>query len=157
MLPGDPESNPDNYERSTLRGAAELKPLQVPTHKGMQLYLTNNVRKEDDFVNGMLCTAEYFCKKSKGLRVKTETGKRLMVYRWTNPHRAGSKSYYPIRPGYASTIMKFQGAGLDHVTIWLDAPGIPGAAYTGLSRVATRNDYLLGGWLSPENFTPVTA
>jgi ATP-dependent exoDNAse (exonuclease V) alpha subunit len=119
--------------------------------------LTNNVRKEDDFCNGMRCTAEYFDWKSRGLRVKTATGKRLMVFPWNNPHRKGSKAYYPIRPGYASTIMKFQGAGLEHATIWLDAPNIPGAAYTALSRVATRKDYLLGGYLRPGHFTPVTS
>ena len=155
VLDGDPESNPENYDKSTMKAPEALKPLRVPIHKGMKLYLTDNVRKEDDFCNGMLCTAEYYCKKSKGLRVKTDTGKRLMIYKWNNAFRPGSRAYYPIRPGYASTIMKFQGAGLEHVTIWMDVPGIEGAAYTGLSRVATRKDYLLGGWLRSEHFTPV--
>ena len=91
---------------------------------------------------------------SKGLRVRTATDKRLMIYRWNNPHRPGSAAYYPIRPGYAGTIMKYQGAGLAHVTIWLDAAGVPGAAYTALSRVSMRKDYLLGGWVRPAHFTP---
>ena len=37
--------------------------------------------------------------------------------------------------------MKFQGAELRHVTLWLDIAGVPGAAYTGLSRVKSAEDY----------------
>ena len=150
-LPGDPDSNPLNYQS---REMVSSKPLEVPIFIGMKIYLTSNVSKENDFVNGMLCTVEAFDFKSRGLKVKTATGKTLMVYRWTNPYKPNSASYYPIRPGYASTILKFQGAGLPHVTIWLDCPKIPGAAYSALSRVSTRKDYLLAGWLRPEHFTP---
>lgn len=50
--------------------------------------------------------------------------------------------------------MKFQGAGLEHVAIWLDVPGIKGAAYTALSRVSTAKDYLLGGKLGDTHFAP---
>ena len=59
-----------------------------------------------------------------------------------------------MRPGYASTILKFQGAELDHVTVYLDAPGVPGAAYTAASRVKTGKDVLFGGALTREHFTP---
>ena len=66
----------------------------------------------------------------------------------------GHRTYYPVRPGYASTILKFQGAGLNHVTVYLDAPGVPGAAYTAASRVKTGKDVLFGGALTREHFTP---
>ena len=55
---------------------------------------------------------------------------------------------------HCSTIMKFRGATLKHATIYLDCPKIKGAAYTALSRVARRKDYLLGGYLFPHHFTP---
>ena len=66
----------------------------------------------------------------------------------------GNFVYYPMRAGYASTVLKFQGAELKHVTMFLDARGVPGAEYTGMSRVATHNDVLLAGLLTAEHFTP---
>ena len=155
-VPGDPESSPDNYIGSKLKADKSLKPLPVPIYKGLRVYLTNNVHKENDFCNGMLAHVEHYCKKSRGVRVRTQTGRRIMVYPWTNPHRVGSSAYYPLRPGYAATIMRFQGASLDHVTVWLDVPGVKGAAYTALSRISTRRDYLLGGQLRDTHFTPST-
>jgi hypothetical protein len=152
-LPGDPESNPDNYATGKLAKPEKLKNLEVPIYKGMRLYLTDNVRKQDDYVNGMRVKVEWYCQKSKGLRVRTATGKRLMIFKWNNKHRIGSKAYYPIRPGYASTILKHQGDSLKHATIWLDAP-MKGAAYTSLSRVSYRSRYLLGGRLMPMHFRP---
>jgi hypothetical protein len=154
VLPGDPESNPENYRQGRLKEAAELKNADVPIYRGTKLFLTDNVRKEDDYVNGMSCVVEKYCVASKALRVRTDTGRRLMIFRWNNAHRPGAPSYYPIRQGYASTILKFQGATVDHATIWLDAPKVKGAAYTALSRVRTRHDYLLGGFLLPAHMTP---
>ena len=153
ILPGDPAANPENYAAGTLAAPKKLKSLSVPIYKGMYLYLTDNVRKQDDYVNGMRCKVEWFCKQSKGLRVRTATGKRIMVYMWNNKHRIGSKAYYPIRPGYASTILKHQGDTIKHATIWLDAP-MNGAAYTALSRVSDRKSYKLGGYLMPMHFRP---
>ena len=65
----------------------------------------------------MMATVEHFCKKSKGVRVMTETKKHLMAYPWNNPHRPGPKVHYPIRTGYASRIMRFQGESLPHATV----------------------------------------
>ena len=69
----------------------------------------------------------------------------------------GFAPHYPVRPGYAATIMKFQGASLPHVTVYLDAENVPGAAYTALSRISYGTDYLLGGFLTKDHFTPVEA
>eukprot|EP00973_Karenia_brevis_P054066 7510249-Karenia_brevis.AAC.1 len=59
-----------------------------------------------------------------------------------------------MRPGYCSTIIKFQGAELEHVTVFLDTPGVPGAAYTAISRVSSSKDYLIGGTVNKFHFTP---
>jgi ATP-dependent exoDNAse (exonuclease V) alpha subunit len=56
---------------------------------------------------------------------------------------------------YASTIHKAQGGEFKHITVWLDVPGMEATGYTALSRVARASDYLLGGWLEREHFTPV--
>ena len=153
-VPGDPESNPTNYNGSALKAASKLKPLDVPIHKGMRVYITNNVHKDRDYCNGMLAHVEDYCKRSGGVRVRTQTNRRVMIYPWTNPHRPGSRAYYPIRPGYASPIMRFEGASLDRVTVWLDIPGVKGAAYTALSRVSARKGYVLGGKLRDSHFAP---
>ena len=152
-LPGDMETNPDNYLDGKLKPDSELRPLTVRVFEGMQIYLTKNVRKDLDYVNGMRATVLSYTVASKAVRVKTATGHIFDVWRWTD---VGHKnlSYYPMRPGYASTILKFQGAELDHVTIYLDAKNIPGAAYTGLSRVRRMSDFLLGGNLEALHFTP---
>ena len=109
---GDVESNPLNYDENhkMFKDRAKLKPLPVPIHMGMQLYLTKNVIKETDFVNGMQCTVTGFDEEPRpAVRVTTRTGIPLTIWRWTDRNR-GNISYYPLRPGYASTILKFQGA-----------------------------------------------
>ena len=78
-----------------------------------------------------------------------------MIWPWTDTD-LGNHTYYPIRAGYCSTILKFQGSELVHVTVFLDKPGVPGAAYTAMSRVSYEADVLLGGILTPEHFTPVS-
>ena len=98
----------------------ELQSQETLIYKGLKRYLTDNVNKARDFVNGVRVTVEHYCSRPQSLRVVTETGTRLMAFKWNNANRVGAKAYYPIRLGYASTIMKFQGSTLDHATIWLD-------------------------------------
>ena len=93
-------------------------PLQVPIYKGMRVVLTKTVRKDVDFVNGMECTVLGYDAKVKSIDVRTETGYRIMVWPCTDPdHKI---TFLPVRPGYADTIIKFQGAELPHVTVYLD-------------------------------------
>ena len=59
ILPGDVESNPANYIRGKLKDVKELKPMDFHFFKkGQPVYLTRNVRKDIDFVNGMKATVE---------------------------------------------------------------------------------------------------
>jgi ATP-dependent exoDNAse (exonuclease V) alpha subunit len=120
----------------------------------MKIYLTKNVRKEDDYVNGMMCIVEGYFEQSGMLRVKTSSGHRLAITPWTDVER-GKAVYYPLRIGYASTIHKAQGGEFKHITVWLDVPNMPATGYTALSRVARGSDYLLGGWVEAAHFTPV--
>ena len=130
-LEGDMESNPANYTRDA-KGAKVLKPFSdlegypMTLYRGMKIFLTQNVNKEYDYVNGMRATVEDYHPTSKGLRVVTDSGHRIVVSPWTDKGK-GYRTYYPIRPGYASTILKFQGTTLKHVVVWLDVPDIEGA------------------------------
>jgi hypothetical protein len=155
ILPGDPEMNPTNYVNGKFRSDTMPEPMPVPIFKGMHLYLTKNISKESDFVNGMSCTVEAYCAASGVLKVRTKTNMRLVVFRWTDIER-GRATFFPIRLGYASTINKVQGDEFRHITIWLDAENVPAAGYTALSRVERATDYLLGGWMTPAHFVPAT-
>lgn len=121
----------------------------------MRLYLTRNVRKCDDYVNGMLCTVLSFDKAHEIVWVRTETGKRLPITRWHDPEHH-TLVYFPVRLGYCSTVRKIQGDEFDFIIVFLDAAHMPALAYTALSRVRNSKSYLLGGMLKPEHFTPVT-
>ena len=151
---GDVESNPDNYDRDGKQlSAKRLVPQTIMIYKGLQVYLTRNKRKDLDFINGMQCTVEDYDDKIPAVRVLTATGHRLAIT--SSPdEKLGNMRYFPMRYGYASTIMKFAGATLDRVCIWLDRPYVPGAAYTAMSRVRMQEHCLIGGCVKPEHFTP---
>lgn len=70
ILPGDVESNPDNYHRGKLKDVKELKPMEFKVYKkGQPVFLTRNVRKDIDFVNGMKATVECSAFQKKALSV----------------------------------------------------------------------------------------
>ena len=151
-LPGDPELNPDNFVEGKLRTDRRPTPSEVPIYKGMKLYITKNVRKEDDYVNGMLCTVQNYYPDQEMLYVTTKTKKRLAITRWTDRDK-NNCVYFPLRVGYASTIDKVQGSEFTHITVYLDCPR-PAAGYVALSRVSTSDDYLLGGHITRDHFIP---
>lgn len=124
-IPADYECNSDNYDmQSNLREDRTPIPSTVQLFRGLRLVLTQNRDKMHHFVNGMTCTVEGFVYETQCLLVLTSTGKRLAVYPITDDHvPRGRVVYYPVRLGYANTVHKFQGAQLDHVTIWLDRAG----------------------------------
>ena len=108
---GDVESNPANYIAGKLKAAEDLVPTVVHLHIGMRVYLTRNVQKNIDYVNGMLAVVEAWDAAANAVRVGTATGHRVTIWPWTD-EKLGGAAYYPLRPGYASTILKFQGTEL---------------------------------------------
>ena len=129
--------------------------LEMRLYKGMRLHITRNINKEADFINGMEATVEAYEVGTKCIHVRTKTGRHLAVYPITDyVPDCGYVTAYPLRPGYASTVHKLQGAELEHITIWLDRTGARAAGYVAMSRVQRDSDYLLGGKLKRKHFTP---
>lgn len=147
--------NPENWHGGEFCSDRRPLPSQVPIYEGGKLYITRNVRKDDDFVNGMQCTVQKYYPQENTLRVITKTSHRLVITPWCDLEKGGAV-YFPVWLGYASTIHKVQGDEFAHSTIWLDVPNMPAAGYTVLSRVQTSNAYLLGGRLKRKNFVPAT-
>ncbi len=147
IVPADPEAHLNNYVGSKMTGTA---PSRLPLYVGLRVVLTRNRDKANDFVNGMGATVTHIAK--KGIYVRTDSGRRLCVYPMTDDNRV---TYYPLRLGYATTLHKVQGATLRHITIWLDIPNVPGAAYVALSRVSLDQQWRFIGGLSVHHFKPV--
>ena len=155
VLPGAFEDNADNYVAGKLRGDRRPVPADVPIYKGICLYLTRNVRKQDDYIDGMQCRVLSYNAQAHVLWVKTATGKRLPITPWSDPEHPGLR-FFPIRLGYCATVHKAQGDEFPFVIIYLDTANMPAVGYTALSRVKDSRSYLLGGRLSPEHFAPAT-
>ena len=152
----DWESNPENYEAGgkVIQGRAP-KAQELTLYANMRVFLTRNLNKENDFVNGMLGRVMAYDENSRCVEVVTESNKRVPVYPVTEDVAgAGRVVAYPIRAGYASTIYKMQGATLDHVTIYLDRPGVPAAGYVAMSRVRKDTDYLVAVPVKSAHFVP---
>ena len=101
----------------------------------------------------MRCEVESYDEQSDAVRVITATGRRVTIVALPDDKHA-NKFYFPLRPGYASTILRFQGSELAFVIAWLDAPYVRAAAYTAMSRVKYQRHCLVGGMLTTEHFTP---
>ena len=101
----------------------------------------------------MRCEVESYDEQSDAVRVITATGRRVTIVALPDDKHA-NKFYFPLRPGYASTILRFQGSELAFVIAWLDAPYVRAAAYTAMSREKYQRNCLVGGMLTPEHFTP---
>eukprot|EP00435_Cladocopium_sp_Y103_P018968 s5533_g4.t1 len=156
LIPGDYADLPENYtEQGKLREDRPPQPNKVCLYAGLPLLLTRNQDKENHYVNGTGAVVEAFYPDKQCLQVLTDSGKRLAIYPFANVNvPRGHVVYYPVRVGYAGTIHKFQGAELSHITIWLDRKFSPAAGYVALSRVATDEDYLIGGEVRTDHFLP---
>ena len=155
-IPADYEANEVNYdEQGKLKKKTKLMPAPLKLYKGLRLYLTRNMNKQEDFVNGMQATVVDYDEATQCLEVITKTKKRLPVHLITDDVDGhGRVTYFPVRLGYACTVQKVQGATLEHVTLWLDCIGCRAAAYVALSRVEHDKDYLIGGVVCPRHFVP---
>ena len=156
VAPLDWESNIENFnEKGQVHQKTPPKAANTAIYKGMKVFLTKNMNKEDDFVNGMSAIVEAYDASTKCLQVRTATKQRLAVHMHTEDvEGCGRVTSFPVRAGYASTIQKVQGATLDHITIWLDVPGCRAAGYVALSRVRFDKDYLIAGVVTPRHFVP---
>ena len=154
-LPLDYEMNAANYLDTGKLKSGRLQATRTSIFKNMKIFLTKNMSKKDDFVNGMAARIEAYDAQSKCLQVMTRTGKRLAVHLFTEEVEGhGNVTYFPVRLGYACTIPKVQGQTLPHVTIFLDAGGCRAAAYVAMSRVKSDTDYLIAGKVCPRHFVP---
>ena len=155
-IPADVESNPENYEASgKLLPPEKLVPLQTEIYIGMKLIMTRNVRKDIDYINGMECVVLGVNKKTSSVLVQTKSGFTVNVTLRQDMDDLWPP-YFPVRPGYASTVIKFQGAEVRKLLLFLDRPNVPAAAYTALSRVRKLEDVWLGGALTRQHFCPAS-
>jgi hypothetical protein len=143
---GDPDANPENYD-GVVMSRSEPMPIQI--YIGLRIAFTRNVCKEMDYVNGMGGVVQAVL--NSGIVVRTDTGYTVVVYPWTDEDR---NVFHPIRLGYAHTLLKVQGATLDHATFYLDSPGIEAAGYVALSRVRRDADWQFVGGMSTNHFLP---
>ena len=154
-LPTDPEANPENFMGSRQVARA---PAKTPMFVGLRLQLTRNINKETDFVNGMGAVVLGVHQGATGVRVRTDTGFVLVVFPWTDVADDGTRAtFLPCRVGYANTLMKLQGATLEHMTVWLDVANIEAAGYVALSRVQRDRDWRFVGDPTRHHFTPARA
>jgi hypothetical protein len=146
VVPADPESNMDNYDGTVLN---RHEPSALPIYIGMRVTFTLNVRPEVDFVNGQDGIVKMM--DNAKVLVETYTGHMVPVFpHWDEKHWA---TFYPIRPAYASTLMKMQGATIQHMTMWLDSR-IEAGGYVALPRVQHDADWRFVGDLTPSHFWP---
>ena len=151
----DYETNVDNYDAKGKLKPGRLEAAQTTVYEGMRVYLTQNVNKENDFVNGMAGTVLDYDARSRCLEVLTRTKQRLAVHMVTKELDDGRKvTCFPVRLGYACTVPKVQGMTLPHITLWLDKAGCKAAAYVAMSRVQRDEEYLIAGKVCPAHFVP---
>ena len=119
----------------------------------MKAFITRTVRKDIDYINGMRVTIKGWNEDTQAVRVETVTGKIFDITKWLD-RDLNDMLYYPLRIGYASTILRMAGAELQHVTLYLDVAHAAGAAYTALSRVSSIDKVKLGGPVLKPYFAP---
>ena len=154
-IPTDYEANEENYTQHGKLRQGELSPSQTDIFQGQRVFLTRNLDKENDFVNGMSAIVENYDPTSKCLHVITATNKSLAVHLCTEEIEGhGHVTAFPVRLGYACTIPKVQGATLPHVTVWLDRPLCRAAAYVAMSRVEHDENYIIAGQVTVQHFIP---
>ncbi|MCV6601108.1 MAG: hypothetical protein OIF54_06045, partial [Cohaesibacter sp.] len=152
LLDCEPESNPDNFDRGTQYWA---EPYKMPLYEGMKVTITKNEDKEHSFVNGM--GGVVLERRRSGVLILTNTKERLLIHPVTKwyalPEGQVKVTYFPLRPGYSTTLHKIQGATVPHLTAWLDMV-MEAAAYVALSRVQRDSDWRFIGFIRREHCRP---
>ena len=152
VLDCEPESNPDNFWKGTQYGA---EPYKMPLYEGMKVTITKNEDKEHSFVNGM--GGVVLERRRSGVLIVTDTKERLLVHPVTKyyalPEGQVKAVYFPLRPGYSTTLHKIQGATVPHLTVWLDMK-MEAAAYVALSRVQYDKHWRFIGYITRKHCRP---
>ena len=149
----EPESDPDNFWRGEQIAAA---PYKMPLYEGMKVTITKNEDKEHSFVNGM--GGVVLERRRSGVLIVTDTKERILVHPVTKYYalpegRQVKAVYFPLRPGYSTTLHKIQGATVPHLTVWLDMQ-MEAAAYVALSRVQYDKNWRFLGFITPQHCRP---
>ena len=146
MLDCEPESNPDSFWGGTQYWA---EPYQMPLYEGMKITITKNEDKGHSFVNGM--GGVVLERRRSGVLILTNSKERLLAHPVTKQYALPEGppvkvTYFPLRPGYSTTLHKIQGATVPHLTIWLDME-MEAAAYVALSRVQKDSHWRFLGYI----------
>ena len=123
---GDTDTNPANHNDSRdLNVDVHLEPAPLPIFIGMCVSFSRHARPGKAYVNGMHGTVESWNSATPSVRVRTDTGFLVPVWRWTDLHM-NNAVFYPLRPGYAATALKWAGPELPPCTwtreTWQELP-----------------------------------
>ena len=111
---------------------------------GITIRLTKNIDKDRGFVNGAIAVVVEVLvdynpsagRHSCIFTARLTTGSMILVYPVSAGRADTMHEYLPCAYGYATTIRRAQGASLDYVCLYFDAPFPPdrGYGYVGASR-----------------------
>ena len=128
-FPTDPNAGKDGY---------------IVIRPGITIRLTRNIDKERGFVNGAIAVVvdvlvDYNPSAGRNSCIFTArltTGSMILVHPVSAGRADTMHEFLPCSYGYATTIRKAQGASLDYVCLYFDAPFPPdrGYGYVGASR-----------------------
>jgi hypothetical protein len=131
-FPTDPNVGKNNY---------------IVIRPGITIRLTRNIDKERGFVNGAIAVVVEVLvdfNPSEGrhsciFTARLTTGSMILVHPVSAGRAETMHEFLPCTYGYATTIRKAQGASLDYVCLYFDAPFAPerGYGYVGASRCRT--------------------
>ena len=109
-IDGDIESHAQNSDtQGKLKPKGLLTLLKAPIRKGLLLYMTKTtIERAQKYVNGTQCIGEAYHAVAAAVIVLAGAGRRGAV---TRRHDEDiGLPLYPLRPGYASIVMKLQSA-----------------------------------------------
>ena len=102
VIPMDYDANEANFEAHGRLQKGALEPSCTEIFEGERIFLTRNIDKGNDFVNGMPAVVENYDSTSMCLHVTTVTGKPLAVHLCTEDiEQHGRVTSFPVRLGYA--------------------------------------------------------
>ena len=156
-IPCDPDDNNRNFQwHGHQQHQIAADPKWLVMYEGMRIRITSNEDKDRGFVNGMAATVQKMRK--SGVQVITDSGTVLLIHPITREiatfYGVSKVTFYPLRPGYSTTLHKVQGATLQHITLWMDKPNVLAAMYVAMSRVQHDRDWRFIGSIGRQHCRP---